>query len=53
MIVEQVTGKEQLCIHYLQISTYAYNSFASPALNGLSLFQLTYGSPPKVLSEEK
>ena len=37
--------------HYLQTCTYAYNSFASPGLNGLSPFQLTYSRPQKVLLE--
>ena len=34
----QLTGTEQMSSHYLQTCTYAYNSFASPALNSLSQF---------------
>ena len=38
MITKQLTGKGLMWTHYLQACTYAYNSFASPALNGLSPF---------------
>ena len=48
MIGKQLTGTGQMWTHYLQTCTYAYNSFASPALNGLNPFQLTFGRPQKV-----
>ena len=50
MIAKQPTW---MLTHYLQICTLAYNSFPSPALNGLSPFLLTYSRPPNVLLEIK
>ena len=36
MIAKQLTGTGQMQTHYLQTCSYAYNSFASLTLNGLS-----------------
>ena len=49
MIIKQLTDKGWMWTKYLQTCTYAYNSFASPVLHGLSPFQLTYCRPPNVL----
>ena len=51
MIAKQPTGTGRMQTHCLQTYTNAYNSFTSPALHGLSPFQLTYGRYPKVLQE--
>ena len=49
MIAKQCAGICQIWIHYLQVSTYAYYNFESPTLDRLSLFQLPFWWPPKVL----
>ena len=49
--IKQLTGTGLMWAHYLQTCTYPYSSFASPALNRLSLFQLTYGRSLKILLE--
>ena len=49
IIVKQSTGTGQMWTHYLQTCAYACNSFASLALNGVSLFQVIYGRPQKDL----
>ena len=51
MITKQLTDTGLMWTHYLQTRTYSCNSFASPALNEFSPFQLTYGRTPKVLFE--
>ena len=48
MIAKQLTGTGLIWTHYLQTCIYAYNG-PSPALNGLSPFQLNYSRPPQVL----
>ena len=53
MMVKQQTGTGLMFTHYLQTCTYAYNSVANQALNGLSPFQLIYGGPPKVLLQRE
>ena len=42
MIANELTSTGQILTHSLQTSTYAYKRFASPALNGLSPFQLAF-----------
>ena len=51
MSAEQLTGTGQMLTHYLQTCTYAYNSFAGPAVSGLRQFQIIYDRPLKVLLE--
>ena len=53
MNVKWLTSTGLIWTHYLQMFTSAYNHFASPALNGLSPFQLTYGRHPNILLEIK
>ena len=49
MIAKQHIWTVLMWTHYFQTCTYAYNSFVSPVLNGLSSFQVAYDRPPKVL----
>ena len=49
MFAKQLTGTNQTWTHYLQTCTYTCNRFASPEIDGLGPFQLTFGRPPKFL----
>ena len=49
MIAKQLSGTGQMWTHYLQTFTIACNSFASPALDRLSPFQLTFGRCPQII----
>ena len=48
---KQVNGTGEMGRHYFQTCTYVYNRFTSPALNGLSPFELAFGRPSKPLLE--
>ena len=51
IIAKQLSGTGQMWAHYLLTCTYACNSFASPALNGIRQLQLNFGRSPKFLLE--
>ena len=53
MTTKQLTATGQMWTNYLKTCTYAYNSFASPALNGSCPSQLIFGRPLKVLLKQK
>ena len=49
MITKLFVGTGLMWTHYLQTFTYAFKDLASPALNVLNPFHITYGRLPKVL----
>ena len=51
MIAKQLTGTGLMWTHYLQTCTYAFNSFASPALNDIKSISvnLQYTSIIKII----
>ena len=51
MTTKQFTGTRQISTHYLHTCIYAYNTFASPVLDGLSPFQLSFDRSSNILIE--